>query len=349
MSEQGQARVDGAGGGGELVRTVLFSDVVSSSEIRTRLRARSGYEDGESRFLAEILEPHNERLLACFTRFGGTVFSEAGDGYGVAFDVARRAVLCAIECQRSFLSRPMPVEVAGEDVSPHVEIRIGLHRGEARRIFTSGRENYSGRDVDAAHRILEITDGGQVLTSDATWQAAGDLTAEGIRRHDLGSCALKGVGSLHVVELLWDDREPRAPKRDSAKSSGDSRPTRRATPFSHLGACWEVRERFFEVHRRVDSPDAQTLRDAIHGPRCARCSSALWLKVRRSWLSAEIPASYRIRNACPGCGHPRGSAIAARDADDLRLEVYQEAQRLMLRGESFPAGDCERALRDLEY
>lgn len=212
-----------AGGGrGLVVRTFLFSDVVASSEIRTRLKARWG-DEGEEKYLEAVLGPHNQRLEACFSKFGGAIFHRAGDAYGVAFQSARRAILCAVECQRSLASPPIPVEVAGGLVPANLQVRIGLHRGDATHVVEPGREDFNGGDVDAAHRVLERAHGEQVLTSDATWRAAGDLESTGIRRHDWGPHDLKGVGGLGLVEVLWDARTPREPRNGGTEAPGAPR------------------------------------------------------------------------------------------------------------------------------
>lgn len=125
-------------------------------------------------------------------------------------------------------------------------------------------------------------------------------------------------------------------------------PPARAVPFSYLGVCWEVRERFFEVYRQTDTPNAEALRDAIHGPRCARCSTALTREIQHGWM-ADFLRSYRIQSPCPRCGQESAPPFGARDASEIRLDVYREAQRLAIRGEPFPVGECGRALRNLEY
>ena len=193
-----------------MLRTFLFSDIVSSTAILNRLKATLGDYEGEARYLENIRAPHNARLEACFERSGGEVFYSAGDSYGVAFRDARRAVECAVECQRSIAAPAIPVPLAEGAVPSHVQIKIGLHTAEAARVTTAGKPDYSGGVVNLAHRIQECAHGEQILASENTWDRVGAM--EQIQPHQWRDCVVKDFGRRTLVEVLWSEREPQRPR-----------------------------------------------------------------------------------------------------------------------------------------
>src|SRR5262245_24488728 len=103
-----------ADGGSGLV-TILFTDVVGSTE----LLSRAG--DEEARL---IFQAHHQLLSDAVGEHGGQEVKWLGDGLMVAFPSAADALSCAIAMQQA-AQRP----VAGERVA----IRVGLTAGEALR------------------------------------------------------------------------------------------------------------------------------------------------------------------------------------------------------------------------
>lgn len=206
----GRGRTKARGVGDEaVVRTVLFSDVVDSTGILHRLKAQRGAFEGERTYRENVLRPHDDRLAACFAQYGGHAFKNDGDSYVVAFVDARRAVECAVACQRTLGDPTIPTGLQEGTGPSHVLVKIGLHTGDAIRV-KSGRD-YQGEVLNVARRIQDQAHGGQVLTSPETWERVGDLA--GIGAHLWTGYTLKGLsGPRTLVEVLWGDRAPRAPK-----------------------------------------------------------------------------------------------------------------------------------------
>ena len=98
--------------------TVLFTDIVDSTPLTNRLG------DETARGLFREVEAIVE---SCMARHRGVAVKGMGDGQMIAFTSARRAVLCAVDIQRSLAKRP-----AGS-VGVPVLVRVGLHTGEVIR------------------------------------------------------------------------------------------------------------------------------------------------------------------------------------------------------------------------
>ena len=91
-----------------VVRTVLFTDIVGSTELATHL--------GDRRW-CDLLEAHHRVVRRNLERFGGVEVDTAGDGFFAIFDGPARAIRCA-------------AAVRDEVRSLGIEIRAGLHAGE---------------------------------------------------------------------------------------------------------------------------------------------------------------------------------------------------------------------------
>lgn len=206
-----RARRKAARDADRVVRTFLFSDIVGSADIRNQFTQRWGQRQGNERFREEILGPHDERIERCVRAHGGEVVSTAGDSYFVAFKDARQAIECAVAFQRSLINDRISIPSASEDLTRHVQVRIGMHTGAAAQVPRAGQPNYDDETINIGHRIQEYAEGEQILCSEETWREAGEI--QGIRKHEWRECPLKGVkGRWTLVDVLWDDRRPRRPK-----------------------------------------------------------------------------------------------------------------------------------------
>ncbi len=95
-------------------RTILFTDVVSSTPLLTQLR------DARMR---EVMRDHDAVMEAAVTGHGGRVIKTIGDAFMAEFAVPSAAVEAAIEAQRTIRDK-----FADSDVP--VRIRIGINAGE---------------------------------------------------------------------------------------------------------------------------------------------------------------------------------------------------------------------------
>ena len=177
IADEVEEFLTGRRGGGEATRvvaTVMFTDVVGSTE-----RAR-GLGD---RAWADLLEVHNARVRAELRRFGGREIDDAGDGFLAAFDSPASAITCA----RAVLGSVREIGV---------DLRIGLHTGECDIVGDKLR----GIAVHIGARVASQAEGGEILVS----QTVRDLVAgSGIEFRDRGSHELKGVpGEWRLYSVL---------------------------------------------------------------------------------------------------------------------------------------------------
>jgi len=150
-----------------MLLTLLFTDIVSSTETVERLGDRAWQ---------RLLEQHWKIVRSELAAFGGTEVDNAGDGFFATFDRPARAVRCA-EAIDAALAR---IGLA---------VRAGIHAGEC--AVREGRVN--GVAVHVAARIAAMALPGEVLVSatvrdlvagselaflDRDWHALRGLTGE---------------------------------------------------------------------------------------------------------------------------------------------------------------------------
>jgi pimeloyl-ACP methyl ester carboxylesterase len=153
-----------------VLSTLLFTDIVSSTELADRLGDRAWI---------ELLERHHAMVRRELTRFRGREVDTAGDGFFATFDGPARAIRCALN-----------VVEAGHQLG--IKIRAGLHTGE---IEVTGPK-IGGIALHIGSRVAAIAKPGEVLVS----STVKDLVAGSrIRFVDRGNHVLKGVpGEWHL-------------------------------------------------------------------------------------------------------------------------------------------------------
>ncbi len=162
--------------------TLLFSDIIDSTATNERL--------GDTAWMA-LLREHNQIIREHVTANNGYEVESMGDGFMLAFRSARDGLNCAIGIQRAILTRN---EAAGEPV----EVRIGLHTGEA----VQEQGDFFGKHVNLAARIGGSAGGGEILVSALLAQLvspSGDFTLS-----ERPAMSLKGLDGKHVTHgVQW--------------------------------------------------------------------------------------------------------------------------------------------------
>jgi class 3 adenylate cyclase/tetratricopeptide (TPR) repeat protein len=171
---------------GRATATVLFTDLVGSTELRGRL--------GEE--AAEELRRRHDRLLAeAVERHNGQVVKGLGDGIMATFSGAADAVAAAVAIQQAVdrLSRsgkaPMPLAV-----------RVGLSAGDV----TVEEDDVHGTPVIEAARLCAAVGGGEILAAEVVRVLAGSTAQQGYV--SVGPLELKGLD--HPVAAVRVDWEP---------------------------------------------------------------------------------------------------------------------------------------------
>jgi class 3 adenylate cyclase len=159
--------VTGRRGGGRTDRvlaTVVFTDIVSSTERASALGDRSWH---------DLLDRHDAMARRIVGRHGGRVVKSTGDGLLATFDGPARGIRCAQDL----------VHAAGQLDLP---LRVGAHTGE---VEVRG-DDVAGIAVHIGSRVAAAAGGGEVLVS----RTVKDLVAgSGITFEDHGEFDLKGV------------------------------------------------------------------------------------------------------------------------------------------------------------
>lgn len=147
-----------------VVKTVMFSDIVGSTELATQL--------GDARW-RDLRDAHHAAVRRELAIYRGQEVDTAGDGFYAAFDGPARAVRCACEVRDAVKSLGLSA-------------RVGLHTGEC----VVGGEKISGLAVHIGARVAGLAPAGKVLVS----QTVKDLVAgSGLVFEDFGTHTLKGV------------------------------------------------------------------------------------------------------------------------------------------------------------
>jgi class 3 adenylate cyclase len=162
--------------------TLLFCDVVRSTELTRRLGDRGAY---------GVIRSFHDTVLGAAAPRGGEELELRGDGVLLAFERARPALTCAIEIQQRLLEAPK---------GRRINVRIGLHAGSALRIETG----YFGCNVILSARIAAAAAPGEILGSAALVQRLTDAPLA----IDAGRwLTLKGIPEPNLVFALpWRSR-----------------------------------------------------------------------------------------------------------------------------------------------
>jgi class 3 adenylate cyclase len=119
--------------------TVLFTDIVASTERQTRVGPREW---------SRITDRHEASVRASLLRHRGHEVKTTGDGFLATFDAAGRALRCA----RDILA-------GAKDIG--LELRAGVHTGE---VEVRG-DDIAGLAVTMAKRVCDLAGSSEVLLS----------------------------------------------------------------------------------------------------------------------------------------------------------------------------------------
>ena len=151
-------------GSGRSLATVLFTDIVGSTDLASRLG------DRRWRYLLEDHHAHVRRLLE---RFRGIEVDTVGDGFFATFDGPARAIHCACAIRDTVADLGL-------------EIRAGLHTGEVERNGAA----VTGLAVHVGARVAALAAASEVLVT-STVQVL--VLGSGVAFADRGNNTLKGV------------------------------------------------------------------------------------------------------------------------------------------------------------
>jgi class 3 adenylate cyclase len=150
--------------GDVVTTTILFTDIVSSTEQSARMGHRKW---------TTLTDDHNAMVRATLRRHQGREIKTIGDGFLATFDATTRAVRAGTE-----------IVAAAKGMG--LEVRAGVHIGEVE----VRPDDVVGLPVSIAKRICDLAGPGQVFVSEAV---KGLLVGSGIALSEQGTHVMKGV------------------------------------------------------------------------------------------------------------------------------------------------------------
>jgi class 3 adenylate cyclase len=139
----------------------VFTDIVNS----TGLKEEHGPFD--YKVAAEL---HNQLLESLTHDEGLTIIDNAGDGYFAQANSIAAAVRFALRLQHGMRTMPWP--------KFPLQVRVGIHAGEAATITANGQRKPVGRAVDLTARIASLAMSGQILLSTLPFTDGRDFIRE---------------------------------------------------------------------------------------------------------------------------------------------------------------------------
>ena len=166
--------------------TVLFTDLVGSTELASSLTPEAG---------DELRRRHFSALRQAIAESGGTEVKNLGDGLMVVYPAASSALSCAVAMQQA-------VDRDNADAERPLGLRVGLSAGEA----TREANDYFGDPIVEAARLCARAEAGQILASDLVRANAGRRTPHAFS--SLGELSLKGLPDpVQTLEVSWEPLE----------------------------------------------------------------------------------------------------------------------------------------------
>jgi DNA-binding NarL/FixJ family response regulator len=147
-----------------ILATVMFSDIVSSTERAARIGDRDW---------RDVLDRHDELVRRTLSEHGGREIKATGDGFLALFDAPTRAIRCAVAIRDALHAL-------------EIDVRIGMHSGE---VELRGND-VGGIAVNIGARVAAAGSPGEILVTSTVRDLAGGSR---IAFEDRGDHGLKGV------------------------------------------------------------------------------------------------------------------------------------------------------------
>jgi class 3 adenylate cyclase len=166
-------------------RTIMFTDIVGSTEMTVRLGDVAA---------TELVRAHDALVRRALVRYNGREVKHLGDGIMASFDSGAAAVDGAKAIQRSF-------EMYNRTSAEPIHIRIGLHSGDP----VEDTSDLFGSTVQLASRLCNAAESDQILVSSCTRD---ECSREGDFL-DAGCKVLKGFAApVQAFECVWRSQAP---------------------------------------------------------------------------------------------------------------------------------------------
>ena len=165
------------------IRTVLFTDIVGSTELTQRLGDEAAM---------KVLEIHDRVVRDALNALGGREVKHTGDGIMASFFSAVAAARCAARIHRALAGH--------EDPSGPIKVRIGAAAGEP----VENHQDLFGTTVQLAARLCAHAQPDQSLVSNVVAELC---LGKGLAFQDMGEVSLKGFAQPVKVHAILQTRE----------------------------------------------------------------------------------------------------------------------------------------------
>src|SRR5574341_134949 len=152
--------------------TFLFTDIEGSTQ----------WWESHHEWMSHAFARQEAILRAAADAHSGYVYKMIGDAFQIAFNTALDALNAAIGAQRALQAEPW-----GE-FGP-LRVRMALHTG----VTEERNDDYVGPVLNRLGRLLSVTQGGQMLLTQSTYELVRDVLPEGVNLDDLGTHRLKDL------------------------------------------------------------------------------------------------------------------------------------------------------------
>jgi class 3 adenylate cyclase len=300
-------------GGIKRTVTVLFTDLVGSTELMAALEPGTG---------DELRSHHFAGLRGALAVHAGREVKTLGDGFMAVFDSASDGLSCAVTMQRAVARQNN-----GREANT-LGMRVGLSAGEV----TEDDGDYFGLPVIEASRLCDAAGPGQVLASDLV-----RLLAAGSEIHRLesvGTMTLKGLPQpISVHEVSWDTEEDFALRVALADDS----------VLLRQGVAQMLESEGMEVVLQTDDADTLLARLPAARPHVA----VIDMRMPPTHTIEGLQAAERIRSDHPGIGVLVLSAELQTAAAKRLLTNGTEGVGYMLKDRVAQIGDLAAAIRSV--
>ena len=165
--------------------------------------------------MLDALAIHDDVVHAAIESANGAIFAHTGDGVAACFETATAATVAAAALVSRLDEQEWPN-------GRRIEVRVGLHAGEAHRVG----DNWFGPTVNRTARVADAALPGQILATTAVVTSA--AASSGLERNTHGRIGLKGIDEeIEHVDLAGPDGSvgpPRVRGRDRTNATSVDQP-----------------------------------------------------------------------------------------------------------------------------
>lgn len=189
--------------------TMVFTDLVNSTAVKNHLPG-SDITARNRIYRDTILLPHRQRVENSLNSYNGRKVETIGDAFFLVFPNPIPAVQWAVAIQINHLEEPISTPLGS------LQLKIGMHTG----CPLAEGNNFIGQEVDYTARVAALANAGQILLSEVTAAFVRSAGIANLALHSHGERDLKGIGTVPIFELLYNNKQPQPLKESKPISFG---------------------------------------------------------------------------------------------------------------------------------